>query len=41
MGLHYGSGGDCVGLSYEACVTKLWDGGRGAHHWPTAQNPPG
>jgi hypothetical protein len=38
---HFGEWGTCVGLSYVACVNKLWDNGRGASNWPTAANPPG
>jgi hypothetical protein len=38
---HFAPGGACAGLSYVACVNKLWDGGRGASNWPTAANPPG
>jgi hypothetical protein len=38
---HFGEWGDCVGLSYVACVNKLWDNGRGVSNWPTAANPPG
>lgn len=30
---HYRSGGACVGLDYQACWARLWNGGRGASNW--------